>query len=83
MCSGSGVAGLILLVLGLRGGWRNILGAGAALALVVGALWVAQGLNLAPGMGMSGHMEWAIRGAIVFAVGAALAFIAAIGAKSA
>lgn len=71
---GFDAAGAAMLIFALRGGWRNVMGGVGALLCVFGALWVLQGLNLLPGMGMSGHMEWATRGGIAFVVGAALAF---------
>ncbi len=72
------VAGLALLLVGARnGGWKNVLGGLGALLAVIGLIWVAQGLNLLPGMGMSGHMEWATRGAIALVIGAALIFVGA------
>ena len=78
------VAGLALLVFGARnGGWKNVLGGLGALLAVLGAIWVCQGLNLLPGMGMSGHMEWATRGAIAFVIGAALIFIGTRGKSAA
>jgi hypothetical protein len=76
------VAGLICIIFALRGGWRNILGGVGALLIVAGALWVAQGTNVLPGMGMSGHMEWAMRGGVAFVIGAVLTFVSAMGAKS-
>lgn len=73
-------AGLALLFFGARnGGWRNLLGGLGALLGLIGAIWVLQGLNLLPGMGMSGHMEWAMRGGVALAIGAALIFIATRG----
>jgi hypothetical protein len=79
---GFDAAGLILLIFALRGGWRNLLGGVGALLVVAGALWVAQGANALPGMGMSGHMEWAVRGGVILALGAGLAFVSSMGAKS-
>ena len=73
-------AGLALLFVGVRDhGWKNLLGGLGALLGLIGALWVLQGLNALPGMGMSGHMEWATRGGVAFAIGAALIFIATRG----
>ena len=77
-------AGLALLFVGARGGgWKNLLGGLGALLAVIGAIWVFQGLNLLPGMGMSGHMEWATRGAIALVIGAALIFAGARGSSPA
>ena len=73
--AGFDIAGLALLVFAARGGWRNIVGGFGALLVVLGAIWVLQGFNLLPGMGMSGLMEWAIRGGIALVIGAVLAFV--------
>ena len=78
------IAGLALLIFGARnGGWKNVLGGLGALLAVIGAIWVCQGLNVLPGMGMSGHMEWATRGAIALVVGAVLIFIGTRGKSAA
>ena len=79
---GFDVVGAALLIFALRGGWRNIVGGFGALLVVIGTLWVLQGLNILPGMGMSGHNEWAIRGGIAFAVGAVLTLVSSVGARS-
>ena len=72
------VAGLVLVIFAARqGGWRNVLGGLGALFAVLGAIWVLQGFNVLPGMGMSGHMEWATRGAIAAVIGAVLIVIGA------
>ncbi|MDE3065387.1 MAG: hypothetical protein KGJ36_06925 [Acidobacteriota bacterium] len=47
----------------------TILGVMCCLA---GVIWVAQGLNLLGGSGMSGHGEWAWIGAATVAAGVAL-----------
>ena len=78
------IAGLVLLVLGARGGgWKNVVGGLGALLAVIGAIWVCQGLNVLPGMGMSGHMEWATRGGIALAIGAVFVLVATRGKSAA
>jgi len=47
--------------------WGRVVG-GVVLCLI-GALWIAQGLNVVKGSGMSDHPIWAVIGAIVIAVG--------------
>ncbi len=42
------------------------------LAVLLGIVWVLQGVNVLPGSSMTGHMEWAYRGAALAAVGAIL-----------
>ena len=43
----------------------------AVALLLVGAIWILQGLDVLGGSGMSGHIEWTVIGAIVvvFAIG--------------
>ncbi len=43
----------------------------AVTLLVVGVVWILQGLDVLGGYGMSGHIEWTVSGAIlvVFAIG--------------
>src|SRR5690242_10973948 len=78
------VVGTALLLFGVRGGgWKNVLGGLGTLLALIGAIWVCQGLNVLPGMGMSGHMEWATRGGIAFVIGAALIFISTRGKSAA
>lgn len=80
---GFDVAGLILLIFALRDGWRNIAGGFGALLGVLGAIWMLQGLNVLPGMSMSGHNEWIMRGGTAFVVGAVLTFVSSLGGRSA
>ena len=40
--------------------------------LLIGIIWVLQGLNILPGSFMTGDIVWAIRGAPMAVVGAAL-----------
>ncbi len=40
--------------------------------LVLGFIWVLQGLNLLPGSFMTGHIEWTGYGALLMAAGAAI-----------
>jgi hypothetical protein len=47
----------------------NIIG---AVLMMLGAVWVVQGLNLLGGSFMSGQTQWTVIGAIVALVGAAL-----------
>jgi hypothetical protein len=44
----------------------------AATLLVVGLVWILQGLDVLGGYGMSGHIEWTVIGAILVAVGIGL-----------
>lgn len=40
--------------------------------LLIGLIWILQGVNLVPGSFMTGHIQWAILGAILATVGAAM-----------
>ena len=40
--------------------------------MLVGCLWMLQGLNLLPGMAMSGDLKWAILGGLLAMGGMAL-----------
>jgi hypothetical protein len=44
----------------------------AATLLVVGVVWILQGLDVLGGYGMSGHIEWTVIGSILVAVAIAL-----------
>ena len=50
------------------------LGSIAALALIMGTIWILQGINILPGSFMTGDIRWAYRGAGLAAIGAALLF---------
>ncbi len=45
---------------------------GGGLACLVGIVWILQGLDIRKGDGMSGHGEWAVIGAVLVFLGAAL-----------
>jgi hypothetical protein len=42
--------------------------------LLVGCVWILQSFNLLPGSFMTGHIQWAIYGAILAVAGASLVF---------
>jgi hypothetical protein len=41
----------------------------AIVSLIIGSIWVLQGINLLPGSFMTGQMQWAYIGAILFLFG--------------
>ncbi len=41
----------------------------AVLMIIIGGIWILQGLNILPGSVMTGHKEWAYRGAVLAVVG--------------
>ena len=51
---------------------RNTLITVGVIALVVGGIWVGQGLNLIPGSFMTGDTKWFVIGLIVAVVGVLL-----------
>ena len=51
----------------------NIVG---GLLVLMGIIWILQGINILPGSFMTGQIKWAINGAISFVIGAALIFFA-------
>jgi hypothetical protein len=53
---------------------KIVVGALATIAILVGCIWVLQGVNVLPGSFMTGDIRWAYRGAGVAVVGAALLY---------
>ncbi|MEO5818496.1 MAG: hypothetical protein ABIT20_24720 [Gemmatimonadaceae bacterium] len=45
------------------------------LLILIGCVWILQGINVLPGSFMTGQMQWAVYGAIAVVIGVAL-FIA-------
>lgn len=43
-----------------------------AIGVLIGAIWILQGVNILPGSFMSGQMKWAVNGTITAIIGAAL-----------
>ena len=43
----------------------------SVLLVLLGSIWVLQGINVLPGSFMTGQMRWAVRGAILIVVGIA------------
>ena len=46
------------------------------LCCVVGVIWILQGINVLPGSFMTGHMKWAVYGAILLLAGVGLSVAA-------
>ena len=51
---------------------KTILAVLAVMMVIVGAIWILQGVNILPGSMMTGHKEWAYRGAALAAIGVLL-----------
>ena len=45
-----------------------------ALLMIVGVVWVLQGINVLPGSFMTGQTKWAVYGAVAIAAGVGLVF---------
>ena len=48
---------------------KLVLNAAGALAVLMGTIWVLQGVNVLPGSFMSGQIRWAVYGAIAILLG--------------
>jgi hypothetical protein len=48
---------------------RIVLNIVGVLLVLLGSIWVLQGINVLPGSFMSGQMRWAVRGGILVAAG--------------
>jgi hypothetical protein len=42
------------------------------LVLIVGVVWILQGVNILPGSFMTGHIQWAVYGAVLVVAGLGL-----------
>jgi hypothetical protein len=52
---------------------RGVLG---GLLIMIGAVWILQGINVLPGSFMTGQTQWAVYGGIAAAAGAGLLWTA-------
>jgi uncharacterized membrane protein HdeD (DUF308 family) len=48
---------------------KLVLNVAGALAVLMGTIWVLQGVNVLPGSFMSGQIRWAVYGAIAILLG--------------
>jgi len=48
---------------------RIVLNIVGVLLVLLGSIWVLQGINVLPGSFMSGQMRWAVRGGILIVAG--------------
>lgn len=55
---------------------KNFIKIFAVLLIVVGAIWILQGVNILPGSFMTGNPQWTINGTITAAIGAGLFWFA-------
>ncbi len=60
---------VIVDVLGMMKLIRPIALVLSVLAILVGAIWILQGVNILPGSFMTGDFQWSIRGAVLALVG--------------
>lgn len=57
---------------------KTVLNVAGVLLIVLGAIWVLQGINVLPGSFMTGQIQWAYNGAIAIAVGIVLLIVARV-----
>jgi len=57
----------------------NVVG---VILVLIGTVWILQGVGILPGSFMSGQMKWAINGAISAVIGAGLLYFANRKAKT-
>ena len=83
--AGAAVIGAIFAItMALKpGAGRHIFGAFGVILLLLGVVWILQGVNVLPGSFMTGHIEWAYRGGAVAAVGAVLLLLTRASAEKA
>ncbi len=55
---------------------RIVLDIVGVLLVLVGAVWILQGINVLPGSFMTGQIQWAINGGIAAAAGIVLLVVA-------
>ena len=48
---------------------RIVLNIVGALCLLIGSVWILQGINVLPGSFMTGQTKWAVYGGLVFLAG--------------
>ena len=48
----------------------------AVLLIVIGVIWILQGVGILPGSFMTGEMQWAYRGAVALVVGIIIGVVA-------
>jgi uncharacterized membrane protein HdeD (DUF308 family) len=55
---------------------KTVLNVVGVIMILIGIVWILQGINILPGSFMTGQIKWAINGAISAVIGAALLFFA-------
>jgi len=55
---------------------RYLLNLDRILLMLLGVIWILQGINLLPGSFMSGHLQWSVAGLILLAVEGGLLYAA-------
>ena len=48
----------------------------ATLLMLIGAVWILQGVNILPGSFMTGQMKWAYAGMVAVVIGGGLLWVA-------
>jgi hypothetical protein len=60
----------------MRRSMKFVLRVVAVLFIVIGIIWILQGINVLPGSFMTGHIEWTYRGGVAAVLGMVLLFVA-------
>jgi uncharacterized membrane protein HdeD (DUF308 family) len=60
----------------MKGSLKDISIIASIILILVGTLWLLQGINILPGSFMSGSSQWTINGLISLAIGAGLFWFA-------
>ena len=55
---------------------RTVLNVSGALLVLIGGVWILQGINVLPGSFMTGQTRWAVNGAVAAVVGIVLLVVA-------
>jgi hypothetical protein len=55
---------------------RTVLNVSGALLVLMGGVWILQGINVLPGSFMTGQTRWAVNGAVAAVVGIVLLVVA-------
>jgi hypothetical protein len=75
-------AGLLFWMTRQPGVGRGVAAGFGGLMVLMGVIWILQGLNILPGSFMTGHIEWTYRGVVLAVIGAALILASRMGRKA-
>jgi hypothetical protein len=55
---------------------KGVAGVMGVLMVLMGGVWILQGVNVLPGSFMTGDIQWSYRGGVLAVIGAGLLFLA-------